>query len=74
MPAVKEAKKAKGGDVIEAAIRGNVRNVYRELLAKSPLMKELIHEGKLKVVLAEYYLDSGVVKILDGEKESTHSH
>lgn len=74
MPAVKEAKKAKGGDVMEAAIQGNVRNVYKELLAKSPLMKELIHEGKLKVVLAEYYLDSGAVKVLDREKESAHSH
>ncbi len=64
MPAVKEAK-SKGGDIMEASIQGNVRNVYRELMAKSPILKEMVASKKIRVVLAEYYLDSGAVKILD---------
>jgi carbonic anhydrase len=64
MPAVKEAK-SRGGDVMEASIQGNIRNVYRELLKKSPILSEMVASKKVKVVLAEYYLDSGEVKILD---------
>jgi len=74
MPAVREAKKSKNGDVVGAAVQGNVRNVYKELLAKSPVLKELIHEGKLKVVLAEYYLESGAVKVLDNPANHPASH
>ena len=64
MPAVKQAK-AKGGDVLEESIQGNVKNVYKELMAKSPVLKEMVASKKIKVVLAEYYLDSGEVKILE---------
>jgi carbonic anhydrase len=66
MPAVKKAKAEKGDDTakMNAAVQENVRNVDKELLAKSKILKELVHEGKLKIVLAEYYLDSGKVEEL----------
>lgn len=70
MPAVKQAKNsAHPGDVLENAIQGNMRNVYSELLKKSPVVKESVRSGKLKVVLAEYYLESGEVKILEKASE-----
>lgn len=70
MPAVKQARNsAQPGDVLDHAIQGNMRNVYSELMKKSPVVKELIRSGKLKVVLAEYYLESGEVKILDKASE-----
>jgi uncharacterized pyridoxamine 5'-phosphate oxidase family protein len=68
------AKKAKSVDVIDAAIQENVRNVYKEILTKSPILKELIHDGKLKVVLALYYLDSGAVKFLNSAGNHSSSH
>lgn len=65
-PAVEQAMKSSApADVLEGAIRNNVRNAYRELLGKSPLIKELVRSGKLKVMLGEYLLDSGEIKVLD---------
>lgn len=66
-PAVKKAKK-KGGsneEVLESAIKENIMNVYADVMMKSPVVKELVHEGKLKVVVAEYNLATGKVEMLD---------
>lgn len=65
-PAVKKAKK-KGGsneEVLETAIKENIMNVYADVM-KSPIVKELVHEGKLKIVVAEYNLATGKVEMLD---------
>jgi carbonic anhydrase len=65
-PAVEKAKK-KGGsneEVLETAIKENVMNVYRDVM-KSPVIKELVHEGKLKIVAAEYNLATGKVELLE---------
>jgi len=40
---------------------------------KSKIVKELVHEGKLKVVAAEYYLGTGKVELIDLEPAS-HGH
>jgi len=72
-PAVKKAKK-KGGsneEVLETAIKENVMNVYADVM-KSPVIKELVHEGKLKIVAAEYDLATGKVNMLDLPKEEMH--
>src|SRR3990172_173833 len=52
-PAVLKAKKAGKKDdaeTLDLAVQENVRNVYDEIMKKSPIVKELVHEGKLKVV------------------------
>jgi carbonic anhydrase len=72
-PAVKKAKK-KGGsneEVLETAIKENVMNVYADVM-KSPVIKELVHEGKLKIVAAEYDLATGKVNMIDLPKKETH--
>ena len=74
-PAAKTAKK-KGGtadQVFETAIHENVKNVYKDVMAKSTIIPELVHEGKLKVVAAEYMLASGKVEMIDLPKtEAPH--
>lgn len=75
MPAVKTAKKAKKDkdETLQIAIQENIKNTYKEIMKKSKIMKELVHEGKVKVIGAEYYLGSGKVEIVDLETAS-HAH
>jgi len=49
---------------LEFAIQQNARNTKAELL-KSPIVSELVKEGKVKIITAEYYLDSGEVKAFE---------
>ncbi len=66
MPAVHKAKKA-GKDresTLDLAIQENVRHTYRDVM-KSKIVSELVHEGKLKVVGAEYYLGTGKVEMVE---------
>ncbi|MGA7292495.1 MAG: carbonic anhydrase [Terriglobales bacterium] len=65
-PAVIQAKTyAKSDDLIEAAIKENVRQSAKDLLANSPIIREAVTSGKLKIVEAEYRLDTGEVSRLD---------
>lgn len=67
-PAVKQARKEyKGTDkaaLVETAIDDNVKLVSANLTGKSPVLKHLVHQGKLKIVAAKYDLDDGVVRLL----------
>ncbi len=66
MPAVQKAKKA-GKDresTLDLAIQENVRHTYKDV-TKSKIVNELVHEGKLKVVGAEYYLGTGKVEMIE---------
>ena len=60
-----EAVKAKGGDVAENAMKAHVRNMVGQLKSSKPVLAELSHEGRLKVVGARYDLDTGRVEILE---------
>ena len=62
-PAVVQAK-TMGGDVLDAAIIANVGNTVAQLKACEPLIKELVHDEKIKVVGARYDLDTGEVTIV----------
>lgn len=77
MPAVKKAK-AKGGskdDMLNNAIRENVALSYKDIRAKSPLLKHLIEKGELKVVAGVYHLASGEVESLPLEAPAAqHTH
>jgi carbonic anhydrase len=66
MPAVQTAKKANKGaeETLELAIQENVKNTYNDIM-KSPIISHLVHEGKLKIVAAEYQLKSGKVEIIE---------
>jgi carbonic anhydrase len=66
-PAAKAAKK-KGGtedQVFETAIQENVKNVYKDVMSKSKIIPELVHEGKLKIVAGEYMLSTGKVEMIE---------
>ncbi len=61
-PAVRQAKTyAKADDLVESAIKENIHQSARDVLANSEILREAVHEGKLTVIEAEYELDSGAV-------------
>lgn len=68
LPAVSQAKKEyKGKDksqLVEAAIDDNIKLVEASLTKKSPVLKHLVKEGKVKIVAAKYDLDDGKVTLL----------
>jgi carbonic anhydrase len=78
MPAVEKAKasgKTDRAEMLEAAIQENVRNVYGDIMHNSPVVEELVHQGKLKVVLAEYSLNTGKVNVIEmAPHEPMHMH
>jgi len=64
-PAVKSAQgKAQGDAVVDAAIRDNVEQSTKDLLAHSDELRHMVDEGKVTVVKAIYHLDSGKVERL----------
>ncbi|RJR36459.1 MAG: carbonic anhydrase [Deltaproteobacteria bacterium] len=64
-PAVAKTKAAhqdlKGAALLDAAIKANVHQAMEDLFAKSPIIKDLVKAGKLKVMGAIYDLESGKV-------------
>jgi carbonic anhydrase len=70
-PAADKAKSSgkQGDEMLDIAIKENIHNVYKEILERSPVVKELVHKKKLKVVLGEYQLESGKVQIFDAGKD-----
>jgi carbonic anhydrase len=61
-PAVTQAKSyAKPDDLLESAIKENVRQSAKDVLANSEILREAVKAGKLSVVEAEYQLDGGAV-------------
>lgn len=71
-PAVAQARKeATGKDkaiLVETAVVDNVKRVAESLTHDSPVLHELAREGKVRIVPAEYSLDTGKVVLLDGGK------
>jgi len=61
-PAVTQAKTyAKGNDLIESAIKENVHQSAKDVLASSEIIRDAVKSGKLSVIEAEYELDTGKV-------------
>ena len=68
-PAVTQAKSyAKPNDLIEAAIKDNVHQSAKDVQANSEIVRDAVKSGKLKVVEAEYQLDTGEVVRLNSSK------
>jgi carbonic anhydrase len=67
-PAVTQAKTyAKGDALVEAAIQENVHQSAKDVLA-SPILREAVRSGRLKVIEAEYRFDTGQVYRLETPK------
>jgi carbonic anhydrase len=69
LPAVERAKGLKQDldkpALLEVAIDENIKLVAETLEKRSPIIKKLVSEGKVKIVKAKYNLDTGAVTILD---------
>ena len=58
-----------GGDdaeLVEAAVRANIRNSVRDLRRGSEVITDLMNRDGLVIVGAEYSLETGVVEFIDG--------
>lgn len=67
LPAVEKAKGSglkDKAEILDMAIQENVRNVQAEIIGRSHVLKHLSEAGELKIKGGEYYLDSGLVKLL----------
>lgn len=63
-PAVERSCRRYPVDLLAASIDENVNLVEKRILKKSPIVKEAILMGKIKMVKARYDLEDGVVKLL----------
>ena len=62
LPAAREAR-TRTGDIVDIAVRLNVRNtVYK--LKSDPLLKEFLEKGQLQVVGGRYDLESGLISFI----------
>lgn len=72
-PAVTQAKTyAKGDDLVESAIKENVHQSAKDVLANSEIVRHAVEAGKLTVIEAEYELDSGQVVRLNPPAGDQH--
>ena len=62
-PAVAKAKNLPG-DLVENAVRANVEQAVELLKESKPLVVELVHKGKVKVIGGYYSLETGRVTVL----------
>ncbi|MGB8932168.1 MAG: carbonic anhydrase [Anaeromyxobacteraceae bacterium] len=62
-PAVEQAKASPGKEgLLDDASHANARRAAAALTARSPVLAKLVEEGKLKIAVAVYDLDSGKVE------------
>jgi carbonic anhydrase len=52
-------------ELVEKAVRTNIQTSVDHLRHGSPVLEQLIRDGKLLVVGAEYSLETGVVDFFD---------
>jgi carbonic anhydrase len=62
-PAVDLARD-KPGELLTNAIRVNAKLVAGQLEGSAPILSELVKAGQLKVIAAQYDLDSGIVSLI----------
>jgi carbonic anhydrase len=65
-PAVmRAAASAKGDALLEAAVKQNVHQSAKDVLAGSEVLRHFVEDGKLIVIEAEYQIETGKVIRLD---------
>jgi carbonic anhydrase len=55
--------------IVKEAVRANIRASVRNLRRGSEILEQLVQDGSLTIVGAEYSLDTGVVDFFDGVPE-----
>ncbi len=55
----------KAGNEVNAAIDQNAKDVVNDILARSPVVKKAVEEGKTKIVVMKYHLETGEVKAVE---------
>jgi carbonic anhydrase len=74
-PAVIRAKQhAQGDELVEAAVRENVRQSAKDILTHSSVLKHAADEGKLTIIEAVYSLETGEVTRLEKAAAATAGH
>jgi len=63
-PSLAHARRA-GGDIVEAAVRENVRSTVSDLRGSEPILRPLVEEGRVSVVGACYSMEHGTVELID---------
>ena len=63
-PSVARARRA-GGDIVEAAVRENVRSTASDLRGSEPILRPLVEGGRVSVVGAYYSMEHGTVELID---------
>lgn len=63
-PSVEETRNL-AGDKVHNCVLANARRVARQIRESEPILHELVDKGSVKVVAADYGLESGKVTILD---------
>ena len=61
-PAVEEARR-QSGDLLENAVRSNVKRIVRDLKSRGPILAERVSKGELQIRGGYYRLDSGRAEI-----------
>ena len=65
-PAVKIAKKTpRTGNLVEDSVDENVKLVIKNILKRSPITEEYVKEGKLTVIGAKYFFDTGKIEVIE---------
>jgi len=64
VPAVEAVKSTPADQLLDAAIRENVRRTVAHLQSSTPILADAVQSGKLKVAGAEYALHSGKVALV----------
>jgi carbonic anhydrase len=54
-------KTSKNADFVEAVCRRNILNTIQTIRTKSPILKEMEDKGEIKIVGAEYHMETGHV-------------
>ncbi|MDQ2805934.1 MAG: carbonic anhydrase [Chloroflexota bacterium] len=62
-PAVEEVAN-QSGDMVDNAVRANIRLNVTRLKESEPILAELVHTGKLRIVGARYDLDTGRIDFI----------
>ncbi len=64
---VKKIKPAaeKAGNEVNAAIDQNAKDVADDILSRSPAVKKAVDEGKTKIIVMKYHLETGEAKVME---------
>ena len=64
MQSAVENARSQEGDLLDNAVKENVKNVVKQLKTSEPILVEMVNGGKLEVVGAYYDLDTGAVSLV----------